>query len=180
MGDAQAQCWVHRQETVSVLFLHEHHKRPQAYGGEDDPGNLIWLCTGCHDLLHRLATMSSSGRGGEVQDALSTYLPEYPAARERLGELVRLVVEAKLTHSAELATGEADDTLVEATVQFSRTVQAKLKALSQDWVHSSGRRGGLSAYLAAVLTHHALNGGVLPAQVDPDQPPPSRRGPQRL
>jgi hypothetical protein len=181
MSDDVASCWVHRQKTVPLLFLHEHHKHPQAYGGEDDPTNLIWLCTECHDLLHRLATMNTSGRGGEVQDALSLYLPEYPAARERLSELIHNVLEAKAAFGSELATGEASDTPIDLTVTISRSIHAKLKALSQDWVHQSGRRSGLAAYAAAVLTAHALGDKSLPGTPDPPtstNPPP--RNPRRF
>ena len=168
-------CYVHQDAPVSLLFLHEHHKHPQAYGGSDDPANLIYLCTGCHDLLHRLATMLMSGKGGQVSDALSLYLPNSPAARERLLGLVREVVRAKASFRAELASAEDPDDAapIDVTLSLPRTIHAALKTMSQDYVHRSGRKSGLAAYLVAVLTHHANSGGAV-AEAQPKAVLPQR------
>lgn len=32
---------------------HLHHIRLRSQGRDDSPGNLLWLCTDCHDQAHR-------------------------------------------------------------------------------------------------------------------------------
>lgn len=29
-----------------------HHVRRRSQGGQDDPGNLLWVCRSCHDHIH--------------------------------------------------------------------------------------------------------------------------------
>ncbi len=36
----------------NTRFLEVHHLKPRANGGDNDPGNLITLCSGCHRLWH--------------------------------------------------------------------------------------------------------------------------------
>lgn len=31
---------------------HQHHIKPRSHGGTDDPANLVWLCAGCHSMVH--------------------------------------------------------------------------------------------------------------------------------
>ena len=158
----RAVCWVHRiGDPVDVVFLCEHHRQPRAFGGDNDPENLIWLCSGCHDILHRLATMKAARKAGLVQDFLSLYLPSSPAARERLETLVSEVLKAKLASSN---TAVLQDDQVLLTLKVPRSVHSKLKTLSMDYLHASGRKVGLAAYAAFVLYQHTLatQGSVLP------------------
>lgn len=152
----RATCWIHRQEEpVPTEFLHEHHRQPRAYGGEDDPENLVWLCNGCHDILHRLATMLSSGKSGLVEDLLNLYIPDNPAARERLRVLMREVLQAKTEWKAE----DPEDGTVRVTLQLPTLVHAKLKSLSTSYQHESGRPVGVAAFLVKVLSHYAETNG---------------------
>lgn len=38
-----------------AFYRHEHHRIPQSAGGPDTPENLLELCPGCHDALHKVA-----------------------------------------------------------------------------------------------------------------------------
>ena len=67
-----AKCYVHGGNSVDTRLLHEHHKHPEGYGGEDTPENRIWLCASCHDILHRIAQMVLKNKGG-VAGQITTF-----------------------------------------------------------------------------------------------------------
>lgn len=50
---------------TSVVQKDYHHKVPQEAGGSDSHENIAAMCTGCHQLVHRLAMMLSSFKGSK-------------------------------------------------------------------------------------------------------------------
>lgn len=149
-----------------MVFLCEHHRHPRAYGGADDPENLVWLCSGCHDLMHRLATMVAAGKAGVAQDFMMLYLPADPAARERLNTLVKEVLKAKL----EFGVSATEDDLVLLSVKVPRSVHARLKTLSSEYKHASGRKVGVATYAAFVLGQHTATSDSQAVSFSPSKP----------
>lgn len=49
---AARQCYICGGDNPQTL--QEHHIRPRAADGSDEPENTTWLCANCHDALHRL------------------------------------------------------------------------------------------------------------------------------
>lgn len=142
---------MHRGNPVSTKLLHRHHVTPQGFGGADTEGNTVWLCASCHDLLHRLANFVLSKKNGLAQDLANQYLPNSPAARQRLWKLVKEAATAMETHIPE--AGEDEEILL--SLSIPRSLHHQLKTLAQDYFHSkSGRRVGLYRYCVEVLTKH--------------------------
>jgi len=51
-----------------------HHRIPQAFGGDDSPNNLRYLCAGCHQTLHRLAEhFANPSKTGLTHDIAVNY-----------------------------------------------------------------------------------------------------------
>jgi hypothetical protein len=52
----------------------EHHRIPQAFGGDDSPSNIRFLCAGCHQTLHRLAEhFANTKKIGRTKDIATAY-----------------------------------------------------------------------------------------------------------
>jgi len=45
-------CFICGEENPNAL--QEHHNRPRAAGGTDEPENTTLLCGNCHDAVHKL------------------------------------------------------------------------------------------------------------------------------
>lgn len=150
---AAHRCYIHQDgEALPEVFLHEHHKTPRAYGGKEGD-NLVWLCVPCHDLLHRLATMQMSGKGGKVQDYLELYLPLDLKARERFKELIQDVTQARLAFEEKAL--EEDDT-INLNLTIPKTLHGMLKTASMDFTKPNGRKMGLYAFCVASLKRTAV------------------------
>lgn len=148
-------CYIHRDDPPQpIVFMHEHHRTPRAFGGTDEGGNLVWLCVGCHDLLHRLATLTMSGKKGLAEDYLEQYLSTDLRARELLKELVQEVIQARLQFDEKAL--EAED---EKTVQLKIpvTLHSMLKTLAGDFSKRNGRPMGLYAFMQAGLKQFAMS-----------------------
>lgn len=149
-----ARCFIHQNEDPKpVVFMHEHHRSPKAWGGGNEDDNLVWLCSGCHDIVHRLATFTMSGKGGLAQDYLELYLPYDLRARERVKELVQEVIQTRAAFDDKALS--ADDTVL-LTLKIPRTLHSMLKTLSMDKVRPNGRKFGLAAYAISILKNHVM------------------------
>lgn len=146
-------CYVHNQEFPRES-MQEHHKRPRAYGGPDVPDNIVWICSGDHDLLHRSAQRLYANKAGEAKDMVVRHLPNYPAGQKRLWDLVLAVAHARRDHARSSEIPEAG---VDAEDPIS-TVKMSLDL--PDWLHhrlktlATGK--GLYKYVMGVLENHAV------------------------
>lgn len=134
--------------TVPMELAHEHHRRPQAAGGTD--ADVINLCSGCHDNLHRVATMMMNPkRAGQVEDVVKmAYGSE--GGRRRLLELARLVVQWMVRkRDGKLTDPNAE---VELVLMVPAHIKAGLQVMAADIVRK-GRPTGVSAF----LRHHIIN-----------------------
>ena len=148
-------CFIHKNNgPIDVVFLHEHHRTPRAFGGTDDEDNLIWLCVPCHDLLHRLATMSMHGKRGLVEDVIAQYLPGDLNAQEKFKVLIHEVIQAKLAFAEK--ADDPDDTIL-MNLKIPKQVHSILKTCSMDHQHPNGRNMGLYSFTIKVLTQFAQN-----------------------
>ena len=147
------ECFVHRGEPLPPEALQEHHVHPQAYGGPDIPSNTKMLCSGCHDVLHRLAAKLAAKKPmtGDAQRILEQFLPNQPARQERLWTLAKAAARAKLQH---VRTGDIPDAGVEE--QDVDTVKILIEA--PVWLHHRLKTlsvgTGLYKYVLNVLTQH--------------------------
>lgn len=133
--------------------MHEHHRNPRAFGGGNETENLVWLCTSCHTLLHRLAPMFMSGKAGLVNDYIEQYLPDDPQARVLFKDLIQDVVKASIAFGDK----ELDkDDLVTMQIKIPRTLHSLLKTIAMDFTHKSGRPMGLYSLCVAALKKFAM------------------------
>lgn len=134
--------------------MQEHHKRPRAYGGLDVPDNIVWICSGDHDILHRAAQRLYANKAGEARDMVERHLPNYPAGQKRLWDLVLTVAHARRDHARSSEIPEAG---VDAE-EHTSTVKMSLEL--PDWLHhrlktlATGK--GLYKYVLGVLENHAM------------------------
>ena len=150
----QHKCHIHKSNgPVDIVFLHEHHRTPRAFGGGDEEDNLIWLCVLCHDLLHRLATMSMHGKRGQVDDLIDQYLPGALASQKEFRTILNEILQAKL---AFMEKAEDPDDTVLMSLKLPKQVHSVLKTCSMDHQHSNGRNMGLYAFTVKVLTQYAM------------------------
>ena len=148
-------CYIHQSNgPIDVVFLHEHHRTPRAFGGTDDADNLIWLCVPCHDLLHRAATMSMHGKRGLVDDVIDQYLPGDLAAQQKFKTLLHEVIKAKVAFMEKAE--DSDDTIL-MNLKIPKQVHSILKTCSMDYSHSNGRSMGLYAFATKILTKFAIS-----------------------
>lgn len=45
-------CEVQVSDVCDVTGSQAHHLLPRSAGGDDTPGNLLWLCAACHRYIH--------------------------------------------------------------------------------------------------------------------------------
>jgi len=148
-------CFIHQSNgPIDVVFLHEHHRTPRAFGGTDDEDNLIWLCVPCHDLLHRTAVMSMHGKRGLVDDVIDQYLPGDLNAQQKFKTLLHEVIQAK---TAFMEKAEDPEDTVLMNLKIPKQVHSVLKTCSMDHQHPNGRNMGLYAFTTKILTQFALN-----------------------
>ena len=64
-------CDVHLLE-VEYASLDRHHRIPEECGGPTTIENMAYLCTGCHQLLHRLAVMMMTSKAKTKKSPLAS------------------------------------------------------------------------------------------------------------
>lgn len=64
-------CDVHLLE-VEYASLDRHHRIPEECGGPTTIENMAYLCTGCHQLLHRLAVMMMASKAKTKKSPLES------------------------------------------------------------------------------------------------------------
>jgi len=164
-----AACYVHGGVATDTRLLHEHHREPRGYGGADKSSNIVWLCGSCHDIIHRMDRWSRSGKQGLVSDLAVRYLPDVPAARKRLLELV--AVASKTAHEfnpEEIPDVEHAHIVVQLHVP--RDLHRKLKLLAYSHTNPNGRRVGLYHYIMNILQNHvALTQNRALKQIPPEK-----------
>lgn len=136
-------------ETYPSSVLNTHHKIPRAAGGSDDPENLKMLCSGCHDVLHSIASMLANPRRlGMVSDNLRLIYPDKGETRKRCLELARIVQE----HMQKKREGglEDVDTLETVTIQMPKEIKKLLFTATQD-TFINGKKIGIARYVLLVL-----------------------------
>ncbi len=147
------ECFIHQGEHCVPEVMEVHHKTPRAYGGSDDPNNLVNLCALCHTCCHAAALKLYSNKAGQAKDMVVRYLPNQPARVERMWRLVQTVAKARKQHVRSAVVPEAG---VEANHQSIVKMQLELP----DWLHhrykalSAGQ--GLNRYIMKVLENHAM------------------------
>jgi hypothetical protein len=88
--DATIKCFI-CDVSEPLATAHDHHRRPRAYGGTDDPDNRVWLCASCHTRLHRVQDFIVAGKVATAFELCTTIFPSKAKAR---GELWKLANEA--------------------------------------------------------------------------------------
>lgn len=78
------------------LYRHVHHKIPRATGGKDDVANLIELCPGCHDALHKIAykLLSPKVSSSQIFDLVGIIFKDNARAQKTCLELAQYVRDA--------------------------------------------------------------------------------------
>jgi hypothetical protein len=136
-------------EKFPNLHKHTHHKKPRALGGSDNPDNLIDICPGCHDTLHRLAYMMRSGKYSEVsiRDTALFVYKENQLARENVLSLARIVKDAMILSDE---SGIDED----QPVGISTVIRKKHKDLIH--LHCKDRKISLEDYVRSLLIKDIL------------------------
>lgn len=92
-------CGICEQENDDAL-KNTHHRRPQAFGGDDSPSNLFYLCPSCHQTLHRLAEhLSNPHKKGLVPSLAQNYCRDFKnpqIACNKLKDLAQCAYEYEL------------------------------------------------------------------------------------
>ena len=133
-------CAVHGQPFPRVT-CHEHHEVPRAAGGNDAETNLVWLCSNCHNVLHRIADMLRAGKHGHAQDAASTYATS-PIMRERLWGLAIFAAES-------MEEGEGPD-VVPIQVFMPKALLGRLKIAAGE-TRVNGRSMGMGRFVLELI-----------------------------
>jgi hypothetical protein len=73
----------------------DHHKKPQAFGGDDEQGNRVWLCASCHARLHRIQEFLVRGQTASAYDLCTSIFPQNAKARGQLWTLANEAAKAE-------------------------------------------------------------------------------------
>lgn len=145
-------CYIHNDVEVPPEALETHHKWPRVYGGPDTDDNLMYLCSTCHSICHRLSHKIYAGKSGVAKTIVDQYLPGQPKRQLRLLELAETVARARLAHkrSAKMPNDDQKENVDTILVSFELPywVHHRLKTLS------AGR--GLYRYINEVLEKHVV------------------------
>lgn len=129
---------------------HTHHKKPKSLGGKDTLDNLIDLCPGCHDTLHRLAYMMYGGKYSEtsLRDTAFFVYKDNTKAQENVLALARLVKDAMLL---------SDESGIDPDqpVAISTTIRKKHKDLIH--LQCKEKRISLEDYVRSLLIKDILH-----------------------
>lgn len=141
-------CEAHLLRT-SVVQKDYHHKVPQEAGGSDSAENIAILCSGCHQLIHRLAMMLSSFKSTskdspfEVATEYARSINEKNAtdAVIKLLEFAQLVAQYRVLKADKMiAPPDAGIT----TVDIPNNLKVAFKQIAKDIKRGDGRSIGMS------------------------------------
>lgn len=81
-----------------------HHRIPKAFGGTDDKTNLLTLCAGCHQSLHRMAEhYLDPHKAGLVRGMAQGYCKDFPNPQVSMSKILDL---AKCAYEYELKVNQ--------------------------------------------------------------------------
>lgn len=136
-------CFIH-DSFFSKSASHIHHEVPQAAGGTDIHDNLVWLCSNCHNTLHRIEEKLRSGKVGAASDIADAYCPNQLPMRRRLWDLA-LFAHQHMQNKAKVPM--ADDARVDVTFTMSHKDHVALKRLIADLRKPDGKPMTLQYFL---------------------------------
>ena len=144
------------KKSYDDAFKNEHHRIPQAFGGDDSPTNKINLCAGCHQTLHRLAEhYLNPNKVGLVKDKARAYCEEN--CQEPQIAIPILLDLAKMAFEYELKVNRGDLKLnpwsekvvsVVSPLQFKKAFEMACKRKQ-----AFGRKGSMQS----VIENYILN-----------------------
>lgn len=141
------------------LHRHVHHKIPQALGGKDDADNLVELCPGCHDTLHKAAYMlvSKKYQPSHAIDAIKFVYKTNPKAVKNCLDLACLVRDSMI------AATESESGDPEQLVSLQLTLKRKHKEIIK--VYCREKRISMEKYIRSLIIKDLLNKyGVTPSE----------------
>jgi hypothetical protein len=141
-------CEAHQKKT-SVVQKDYHHKIPQEAGGSDSAENIAILCTGCHQLIHRLAMMLSSFKSKTKQSPFEVAReyaheinePNSEAVVLKLLEFAQLVAQYRVM-KADKAIAPIDGGIVSG--DMPNEFKIAFKQISKEIKRGDGRSIGMS------------------------------------
>ena len=136
-------------------FMNEHHRQPKEAGGCDTTDNLVMLCAGCHQTLHRLVEQVMRGDGGVAADYAATLYP-HPRIRQTMLGLARDAA-YYLLQLQELGVVKTALTAKTVSVELSGAVYQQLKVLAGQTRDARGMTLSVPGYLKALVRRHLLN-----------------------
>jgi hypothetical protein len=155
-------CDCHALE-VEYASLDRHHRVPEECGGPTTVDNMAYLCTGCHQLLHRLALMMMASKAKTKKsplEAAESYAQRVnPSNRQivvvNLLTLAQLVTMYKIQKSEnEIAPPDSGIVLADMPNEFKQV----FKQIAWEIKRGDGRGIGMAnlgtlAVLQLVSTH---------------------------
>ncbi len=146
-------CDICRKRTPTQ-FKHDHHVRPQAAGGTD--ADLVRICAGCHNNLHRLETLLSGPKAGTARDVAAVFYANDTAAQQRV--LAYAAEAAKWMHAKHAGhLGSDQDEIVDLMVEIPAVVKKVLAQMGADARDQrTGKRLGVAGAARQILINHVL------------------------
>ena len=144
----------------SRRLAHDHHIVPKKAGGGDGPSNKKWLCSGCHNNIHAIASAFIHRREQEAIDLLHSCYP-LPVFRERAGRLAQIIASRMLEqidsggpeeHTVMILVPDREFRALQAIARDSRlSVANLLRGLGKREIRAQGTAlKGTTATLTAV------------------------------
>ena len=140
------------EEQYPTEFKNDHHKIPQAAGGDDK--DIVHLCSGCHQTLHAIANvMKNPTKTGLVDDFIIRYF-ETPEQQVRCRDLAVLIV--KYLSFKQEGLLDLSQVMITVPVPLSHIYHAALRTLANEHRDpDTGRRKmGMANYLSRLVKDH--------------------------
>lgn len=142
------------RKRVPVQFKHDHHVRPQAAGGTDV--DIIRICAGCHNNIHRLENLLAGPKAGTAKDVAAVFYDNDPGAQQRA---LRFAAEAAKWMHAKRAghLGTDQDEIVDLMVEIPAVVKKVLAQMGADARDPrTGKRLGVAGAARQILINHVI------------------------
>lgn len=133
-----------------LATAHDHHRKPRAFGGSDEPENRVWLCASCHTRLHRVQGFIARRATASAFDLCNSIFPTDGKAR---GQLWIFANEAAAIEMEVKESFAAHRTDVSVQLTLDAELWAIIKAQARDRRVSAVRH-------AADLLRKALENGA--------------------